>query len=105
MMKLISNRNVRILLFILAFIITLGIVFSRQFSTGFEFVIGSRFDGMIETSILQHWYNFFTGQAKWNQVAYFYPYKDTLGYNDGYLIFGMIFSIYKFLGLDVFLAS
>lgn len=105
MMKLISNRNFKILLFILAFILTFGIVFSRQFSTGFEFVIGSRFDGMIETSILQHWYNFFTGQAKWNQVAYFYPYKDTLGYNDGYLIFGIIFSIYKFLGLDVFLAS
>lgn len=105
MMKLTSNSIVRIMLFILAFIATLSVVFHTQLSTGFDFVVGSRFDGMIETSILHHWYNVLTGHAKWDQVAYFYPYKDTLGYNDGYFIFGLIYSIYKLLGFDVFLAS
>lgn len=105
MMKLTLNKNVKIVMFILAFILTFGVIFYTQISTGFDFVIGSRFDGIIETSILHHWYNVFAGHAKWNQVAYFYPYIDTLGYNDGYFIFGLIFAIYKLLGLDIFLAS
>ena len=104
-MKLTLNKNVKIVMFILAFILTFGVIFYTQISTGFDFVIGSRFDGIIETSILHHWYNVFAGHAKWNQVAYFYPYIDTLGYNDGYFIFGLIFAIYKLLGLDIFLAS
>lgn len=105
MMKLTSNSIVRFIFFILSLIATFSIVFHTQLLTGFDFVTGSRFDGMIETSILHHWYNVLTGHAKWNQVAYFYPYKDTLGYNDGYLIFGIIYAIYKLLGFDVFLAS
>jgi len=100
-----KNLKQKYLVVCLALLSTLSIVFSTQISTGFNYVLGSRFDGLIETSILMHWFNFFSGHSNWNEVGYFYPYKDTLGYNDGYFLFGVIFSLYKCLGFDVFLAS
>jgi hypothetical protein len=45
------------------------------------------------------------GISSWNQPNFFYPYKDTLGYNDGYFLFGLIHVLFRYVGVDVFLSA
>jgi len=104
-MNYLFKYKIKALVLLLFLASSLFFVFHKQFQTGFTFVIGSRFDGLIESSILQHWYNFFVGKSVWNNVGYFYPYTDTLGYNDGYFIYGVIFSLFRMAGGDIFLSS
>ncbi|WP_225883217.1 hypothetical protein [Sphingomonas aliaeris] len=63
--------------------------------SGFDLGFGDRADGIIEISILEHWHNVFRGEADWTTTAYFYPYTDTLGYNDGYFLYGVIYSFWR----------
>lgn len=59
---------------------------------------------MIEISILEHWRSTLAGVATWNRPLYFYPYPDTLGYNDGYLLSGLIYSGWR-LAFDPFISD
>jgi hypothetical protein len=67
-------------------------------------VIGDWLDGRIQVSITEHWFNVFRGMERWNDMAYFYPWHDTLGYNDGYLLYGMFYAGFRALGADPFIA-
>ncbi|MFH8134991.1 hypothetical protein ABU178_12520 [Pantoea osteomyelitidis] len=86
-------------------ILTNLFLFHNFFFSGFNLLLGDRFDTLIETNILQHWYNFFTGNSHWSTVGYFYPFKNTLGYNDGYFLYGVIYSIFRFINLDIFISA
>ena len=66
---------------------------------------GSRWDGTIEAMLLKHWENYFNGKSSWNTVGYFYPFKDTLGYNDGYFLYGVAYTLFRYLGGDIILSS
>jgi hypothetical protein len=88
-----------------AYALALACVSRTQIGNGFTVLISDAADGMIQTSIMQHWYNVFSGLERWNTVAYFYPYQSTLGYNDAYFLSGLIFSGYHLFGIDPFLAS
>jgi len=72
--------------------------------SGFERGFGARGDSLIEISILEHWRSALFGVATWNQPLYFHPYTDTLGYNDGYLLSGLIYSGWRLL-FDPFIAD
>ena len=76
-----------------------------QIFNGFTLLTGDIYDGRIEISILQHWYNVLRGIEAWDQPSYFYPYTDTLGYNDGYFLYGLIYSLARAGGVDPVLAS
>ncbi len=89
----------------IVFIGVMYLLFYTQFSSGFNLLTGDRFDGLIQNSILEHWYNVLRGESHWNAVGYFYPYANTLGYNDGYFIYGLIHSFFRVLHLDLFLAA
>jgi len=65
---------------------------------------GDERDGVIETALTAHWEQVFIGKESWNQPNYFFPYRDTLGYNDGYLLNGILFHIMRLTGLPLFLA-
>lgn len=86
-------------------VLTVAILFRHQLSNHFGLLIGNRFDGLIETSLLEHWFNALKGYSRWNIVNYFYPYTDTLGYNDGFLLFGVIYSAFRCVNIDPFLSS
>ena len=43
--------------------------------------------------------------AAWDRTAYFHPVPATLGYNDGYLAFGLLLAGFRALGADPFLAG
>jgi hypothetical protein len=79
--------------------------FRGQLGDGFTLLFGDRHDGVIALSIMEHWANVFRGAAPWNRTAYFHPVPGTLGYNDGYLLFGLLYAPLRALGLDPFLAG
>ncbi len=94
-----------IFIVILIFLGVMGFLFHAQISSGFTILTGDRLDGLIEISLLEHWHNFFLGKSHWNIIGYFYPYADTLGYNDGYFLYGLIHSFFRMLNVDLFLSS
>ncbi|MGH6614810.1 hypothetical protein [Sphingomonas sp.] len=72
--------------------------------SGFDLGYGDRGDGLIEISLLEHWRNVLTGASHWATTGYFYPYAGTLGYNDGYFLYGLVYSFWR-LFADPFLAD
>ncbi|MDF7775889.1 hypothetical protein P1X14_11580 [Sphingomonas sp. AOB5] len=80
------------------------LVFRVQIFSGFALGFGDRADGIIEISILEHWRNVLTGHGVWNQPLYFHPHGGTLGYNDGYLLYGLIYSFWR-IWFDPFLSD
>lgn len=84
---------------------SLAVVFRVQLLTRFGQLWGDQFDGGIEAAVLEHWFNVLRGWEPWNRTAYFAPYADTLGYNDGYLLYGLLHAAFRAAGADVFVAS
>jgi len=95
----------RPLLLCLALLFSLAAVFTTQLLTGFGHLTGDRLDGMIQTGILEHWFNTLRGRANWDTTNYFYPYRGTLAYNDGYLLYGLAYAGWRAMGVDPFLAT
>ena len=85
--------------------IALSIVFWVQIKTGFSLVMGDPYDGVIENTLVNHWFWVLRLERKWNEVGYFYPHLDTLGYNDSYFLFGIIAAGFRSLGLNPFVAG
>ena len=85
--------------------LSLAIFFRTDLSTSFNILYGDRFDGIIETALLEHWFNVYQGVSSWSETLFFYPVQDTLGYNDGYFIFGLFYSVWRAVGLDPLLSS
>lgn len=71
----------------------------------FDLLYGDSYDGLIEVAILQHWYNVLVHGAVLNQVGWFAPYGDTLGYNDTYIVPGAFFTLARLLGADPLIAA
>jgi len=63
--------------------------------SGFNLGFGDRADGIIEISLLEHWRNVLSGHSLWNMPIYFHPHPGTLGYNDGYFLYGLIYSFWR----------
>ncbi|WP_043358871.1 hypothetical protein [Belnapia sp. F-4-1] len=89
----------------LGLILAIAVFFRLQITNGWTLLFGDRTDGSIEVTILEHWHNVFTGHAKWSMLFYFYPHPYTLGYNDGYFLYGLIHTVFRVLGLNIFLAA
>jgi len=78
------------------------IFFHQVVLSGFQKFTGDTWDTRIEISLLEHWRNVLTGISTWNSPLYFYPTNNVLGYNDGYFDYGLIYSLFRFLGFDWF---
>lgn len=61
--------------------------------SGFDLGYSDRGDGVIEIALLEHWRNVFQGLEDWRRPLYFHPWGDTLGYNDGYFLYGVVYSL------------
>ncbi|WP_404367373.1 hypothetical protein AB5I39_12685 [Sphingomonas sp. MMS24-J45] len=88
----------------LAWATALLLFFRRVIASGFDLGFSDRADGIIEISILEHWRNVLSGASSWNVTNYFYPYPATLGYNDGYFLYGLSYAFWR-LFADPFLAD
>lgn len=95
----------RIFLIILLLVLCLGVLNRYQLLNGFSLLPGDRYDTVISTSILEHWFLFFTGQANWLEVNYFYPYTKTIAQTDAYFLISLAYFPFRFSGLDPFLSA
>ncbi len=91
--------------FLLALALSVSAVFAVQLMSQFRFVTGDRLDGLIQISILEHWFNVVRGHETWDTTAYFYPHPGTLAYNDGYFLYGLAYALFRAIGFDPFLAA
>ncbi len=82
-----------------------GVFFRNQIANGFTLLLGDRHDAVIALSIMEHWRNVLAGAAEWSRTAYFHPVPGTLGYNDGYLLFGLVYAAFREAGADPFLGG
>lgn len=89
----------------LAGVLTVAFFFRHQIISGFTSLSGDRYDQVIELTILEHWFNVLRGLEHWSETSYFYPFKLTLGYNDGYFLYGLMYSLFRTAGLDPYLAG
>jgi len=84
---------------------SLIIFFRAIVASGFTTYFGDSYDGLIEISVLQHWHNVAAFGNQMSVTEYFYPYKDSIGYNDTYLIPGLFFTLGRLFGADPFRAA
>lgn len=80
------------------------IAFREPVWSGFDLGFGDRADGIIEISLLEHWRNVLSGHSVWNVPIYFHPHSGTLGYNDGYFLYGLVYSFWR-VWFDPFLSD
>ena len=100
-----ENVAVRSVLWAIALVLSLVLVFQDQIATGFAVTTGDRLDGIIQISILEHWNNVYKGLSDWDTTNYFFPYDSTLAYNDGYFLFGFWHALFRGAGADPFLSA
>ena len=91
--------------YLICLALSVAMFFREQLSSGFDLLFGSRTDSIIEMTILEHWYNVLRGHSSWSTGFYFYPYTGTLGFNDGYFLYGLPYSLLRLCGVDPFLGS
>lgn len=78
--------------------------FRNVLGAGHDALIGDRGDGRLTTLLTEHWWNFFTGREKFSEIAMFYPVEDVFGYTDLFLGYGIVHSLLRLLGMDMFMA-
>lgn len=103
--KLLNKQYIKNLIVVLSGILVIAVFFRVQLYSHGEWDLGDQLDGLIAFSIIHHWYNVFHGIENWRTVGYFYPYANTLGYNDGYFLYGLIYTVLRLLKIKMFMAS
>jgi hypothetical protein len=99
------GRLLRGACYLICLALSVAMFFRKQLSSGFDLLFGSRTDTIIEMTILEHWYNVLRGHSSWSTGFYYYPYTGTLGFNDGYFLYGLPYSLLRLSGVDPFLGS
>lgn len=99
------GRMIRSLICMLVMALLIGWLYRYQIMNGFTLLAGDRYDGIISTTILEHWYNVVRGRAQWAEVGYFFPYTRVIAQSDAYFILGLLYSPFRALGFDQFVAA
>jgi putative flippase GtrA len=82
-------------------LLSIYLFFYKQFNSNFSVLFGDPYDGVIEAVLVGHWYKVVNLIHHWNQPFYFYPHEGTLGYNDSYLIYGLLSLPFRFMGINI----
>ncbi|MGR8981491.1 MAG: GtrA family protein [Gammaproteobacteria bacterium] len=82
-------------------ILSIYLFFYSQFNSNFSVLFGDPYDGVIEAVLIGHWYKVVGFIHHWNQPFFFYPLEDTLGYNDSYLIYGLLSLPFRLIGINI----
>jgi len=85
--------------------VVIGWLYRQQIMNGFVLLAGDRYDGIISTTILEHWYKVLRGRAEWDEVGYFFPYTRVIAQTDGYFILGLLYAPFRAIGFDQFVAA
>ena len=68
-------------------------------------LIGDMGDARFNSFLQEHWFRVFSGQEPATNLPIFYPLQHTIAYSDMMLGTGVIYSAFRFLGCDMFLAN
>ncbi len=106
---MLSKKSLIINVLQVALVISIGslclaVTYRQLISNSFTMLPGDRYDMVIMSSILEHWKNFWSGQAAWHNVDYFYPYKRTIAQTDGYFLIGILYTLTRLFTSDIFLS-
>lgn len=69
-----------------------------------EALIADRGDGRLTMLLTEHWWNFFRGKESFSELAMFYPAEGILGYSDLLLGYGVLHSLFRLVGINMFVA-
>ncbi len=78
--------------------------FRETVFSGFDLVPGDRGDARLNIYIFEHWWRVIQGKAYWLDPAYFYPTEHTLGYTHALFLNGVVYSVFRILGFDMYAA-
>ncbi|MBR3308204.1 MAG: hypothetical protein IKI75_13255 [Lachnospiraceae bacterium] len=67
-------------------------------------LLGDLGDGRFTALVTEHWWKFFTGKESFGVIPIFHPNTIALGYSDLHLGFGIFHSVFRLLGMDLYLA-
>ena len=59
--------------------------------------VGEPFDTRLMIVVHEHWFWVFKGLREYDDLKIFYPYQNTIGFTDGFLMDGFIYSIFRAL--------
>jgi hypothetical protein len=79
--------------------------FYKQINSHFAVLLGDPYDGVIGAILVGHWYKVLNLTQNWSQAFFFYPYQGTLGYNDSYLIYGVLALPFRLIGSNILIAQ
>ena len=66
--------------------------------------IGDSFDARWTSTVYEHWYLVLQGAHPLRQTGIYFPYPNTLGFSDAFLLPGLIHSTFRFVGADMITA-
>lgn len=82
-----------------------GAVFYREIlASGFDLVFGDSGDARLAMMLMEHWRLVFEGKEAIVSPRFFFPVTGTLGYTDANFLYGVVFSLGRWAGLDVYSA-
>ena len=98
-----GRKNRQCILFFCGIFILLGceVFFFRNVLFS-DRLLGDVWDGRLTMLFTEHWYHVFRGEAAIADMGFFYPAANTLAYSDMFLSYGLIHSLLRFLGLDIY---
>jgi len=80
------------------------LVFRGWLFSGFDRAFGDDEDGYLALAIIEHWRHVFSGAVAWTDPLFFHPVRGTLGYSDGFFLFGLTVAPLRAGGVDTFTA-
>ena len=67
-------------------------------------LFGDDGDGRLTMLLTEHWWRFFCGKENFSDTLMFFPASGTMGYSDLFFGFGLIHSLFRFVGFDVYIS-
>ena len=78
--------------------------FRNAIFSGFDKVMGIRFDTGLVVFLHEHWWKVLKGNASWLSPNFMYPSTKTLGFTDTYFLDTLLYAPLRLLGVEPFLA-
>jgi len=81
-----------------------AVFYREQWTDGFKKLQGNDGDTRLEAYLCEHWFRVLHGQDAWQNLTFFYPVKDLLGWSDGFVLYQIFYAPLRLLGCDPFVA-
>jgi len=102
MKKLTPSHHIK-LTFCIIFLLFCELFFFRNVLTS-HLLFGDNGDGRLTMLFAEHWHHVFTGRDRILDLGIFYPATHTLAYSDMFFTFGVIHTLFRLFGIEIYTA-